>query len=166
MNCSKYYLTGRSLKNEGDYKNAKQMYRKAIEDGDPKGYYGLAVLLESEETDQEILKRAYKEPLTRILQNANNGDHIAASIVGVYYAFGLGDVQQDQTRAHLFFLIGALGGDEVAQYNLAIHFMLGLVAEKNLEQAHFWLKKAVDKKYKPAMELVESIGREGDNNDI
>ena len=151
------YLKARSLKKEGKYDLAHTVYQESIKAGDAKGYYGLALIAEETGVAGEELIRMYSEPFVAIKQMALAGDFIAATIVGIYYAMGLGNVNQDQKQAHLWFLIGAMGGDEVAQFNLAVHFYLGVVVEKNIDTAVAWLQKSIQKSYPPAFELYNEI---------
>ena len=152
-----YYLSARSYKSKRQYDSAREHYLKAIQTGDSKGYYGLTVLAEEMGADADALTSKYAECFEPIKKSALDGDPIAASIIGVYYAMGLGETKQDPESAHLWFLVGALGGDEVAQFNLAVHYYLGVAVHPNTPLALHWLEAAINKGYEPAIHLIAEI---------
>ena len=138
MATNNYYLLARKHKSNGEYDSARELYIQAIRSGDSKGYYGLAVLEEETGTEPEALVSKYAECFEPIKKAALDGDPIAASIIGVYYAMGLGRTEHNSENAHLWFLIGALGGDEVAQFNLAVHYYLGVAVHPNTPKALYF----------------------------
>lgn len=151
------YLIARSMKSKGNYDSARDYYYKAIRSGDPKGHYGLVLLAEETCSDPDTLASQYAECFGPIKTLALEGDPIAASIIGVYYAFGLGETNQDSELAHLWFLVGALGDDEVAQFNIAVNFYFGIAVHPDTTQALHWLEKSISKGYQPATDLFTEI---------
>lgn len=163
MDSSYHYLKARALKKDGKIDLARTEFQIAIDSGDAKGYYGLALLSESQEKFDDAQKQ-YIQGYDKIKCDAMLGDGIAASIVGVYHAIGLGNAVQSQELAHMWFLIGALKGDEVAQFNLAVHFFTGELVEKNDSYAVYWLTKALEQGYEPARTLLNEVKKESEEN--
>lgn len=157
MDQMDFYFKGRALKKEGKNELAFEAYQNAIRHGDPKGYYGLTLLAENSGETNETLSKMYADCFLEIKKAALNGDYTAAAIVGIYYAMGLGNIDQNFEQAHMWFLIGALGGDEVAQFNLAVHCYLGITVEKSLDTAKKWLGLAMERRYEPAIVLYDEI---------
>lgn len=157
MNHVNFYFEGRARKKEGAYDAAYQAYRAAVAHGDAKGYYGIALLEEEGGAEEKALSALYANCYQAIRAQALREDPAAAAIVGIYHAMGLGGVAQDAEQAHLWFLIGALGGDEVAQFNLAVHYYLGVTVKENLPAAKKWLMLAMEHQYEPAFSLYEEI---------
>ena len=169
MNNSKHYLEGRAFKKSGKYDLAYAAYQKAIQSGDDKGYYGLTLLYEELNNTDVDLEKMYSDCFYAIKDMALEGDYIAASIIGVYYAMGLGNMEKNQEQAHMWFLIGALGGDEVAQFNLAVNYYFGEVVKQNHTTAKMWLESAIDKGYEAALQFYNEIEQEqkqGEENDF
>lgn len=154
MQDSKQYLKARKFRKEGEHSLAYAEYQNAIKADDSKGYYGLALLAEDVE-DYESANQLYTQNFEAIKRQAMNGDLVAATIVGVYYAMGLGSIEKSQEQAHLWFIVGALGGDEVAQFNLALHFYFGEIVEQNFELSLKWLSASAEQGYEPAIEFLK-----------
>ena len=152
-----FYLEGRAHRRAGRFEDAYESYQNAICIGDYKGYYGLALLAEASGKPEAELSQMYRNCFDDIKRLALNGDSCAASIVGVYYAMGLGTVEQNAEQAHLWFMLGANGGDEVAQFNLAVHYYLGVVVDQDYACAMKWVEAALIREYKPAFSLKKEI---------
>ena len=87
------YLSARTFKSQGNYALAHEYYQKAIQSGDYKGHYGLVVFAEETGEAPTTLVPKYTECFVPIKNMALNGDPEAASIIGVYYAIGLGEIK-------------------------------------------------------------------------
>ena len=52
-------------------------------------------------------------------------------------------------------------GDVEAMYTLATNYLYGIGIETDLERAHSYLKKAVDKGFEPAKGMLEAVFADG-----
>lgn len=96
------------------------------------------------------------EAFWQVYTDALRGDKIAQFQTGVIYERGIG-VEQNQTKAALWYEKSAEQGYMDAQYNLALMNASGRGVDKNLERAVMWLTKAAQQGDQDARTLLSEI---------
>ncbi|MGA9045994.1 tetratricopeptide repeat protein [Sulfuricurvum sp.] len=87
---------------------------------------------------------------------ALRGNKVAQFQTGVIYERGIG-VEQNQTKAALWYEKSAEQGYLDAQYNLALMNVSGRGVDKNLDRAVMWLTKAAEQGDQDARTLLSEI---------
>ncbi len=172
-----YYLLGRSydLEENGvfqDYSKALYYYHKGFENNYPLCIYSLGISYElglgnvlsiDKGKAKELLINAYPKIIELI--NNPNIDEVervyAKFVIGAYYYFGLGEIEQDYDKAFEIIKECADKGHIAAIYDLGANFYYnGKGTDVNYELADYYLKIAKENGLKRAIELYESR-REG-----
>lgn len=96
------------------------------------------------------------EAFWQVYTDALRGNKAAQFQTGVIYERGIG-VEQNQTKAALWYEKSAEQGYMDAQYNLALMYAMGRGVDKNLERAVMWLSKAAQQGDQDARTLLSEI---------
>lgn len=96
------------------------------------------------------------EAFWQVYTDALRGDKTAQFQTGVIYERGIG-VEQNQTKAALWYEKSAEQGYMDAQYNLALMNATGRGVDKNLDRAVMWLTKAAQQGDQDARTLLSEI---------
>ena len=168
-----YYLLGRSYDLEENdalqnYSKALYYYHKGFENGYPLCTYSLGISYElglgnvlniDKGKAKELLINAYP----KIIELINNPDIdevervYAKFVIGAYYYFGLGEIEQDHNKAFEIIKECADKGHIAAIYDLGANFYYnGRGTEINYELADFYLNLAKEKGLKRAIALYET----------
>ena len=168
-----YYLLGRSYDLEEndvlqDYSKALYYYQKGFENGYPLCTYSLGISYElglgnalnmDKGNAKELLINAYP----KIIELINNPDVneiekvYAKFVIGAYYYFGLGEIEQDYNKAFEIIKECADRGHIAAIYDLGANFYYnGRGTDVNYELADFYLNLAKGNGLKRAIDLYET----------
>ena len=168
-----YYLLGRSYDLEEndalqDYSKALYYYQKGFENGYPLCIYSLGISYElglgnvlsiDKGKAKELLINAYP----KIIELINNPDVneiekvYAKFVIGAYYYFGLGEIEQDYNKAFEIIKECADKGHIAAIYDLGANFYYnGRGTDVNYELADYYLNLAKENGLKRAIDLYET----------
>ena len=168
-----YYLLGRSYDLEEndvlqDYSKALYYYQKGFENGYPLCTYSLGISYElglgnvlsiDKGKAKELLINAYP----KIIELINNPDVneiekvYAKFVIGAYYYFGLGEIEQDYNKAFEIIKECADKGHIAAIYDLGANFYYnGRGTYVNYELADYYLNLAKENGLKRAIDLYET----------
>ena len=168
-----YYLLGRSYDLEEndalqDYSKALYYYQKGFENGYPLCIYSLGISYElglenvlsiDKGKAKELLINAYP----KIIELINNPDVneiekvYAKFVIGAYYYFGLGEIEQDYNKAFEIIKECADKGHIAAIYDLGANFYYnGRGTYVNYELADYYLNLAKENGLKRAIDLYET----------
>ncbi len=168
-----YYILGRSydLEENGvlqDYNKALYYYQKGYDKDYPLCIYSLGISYElglgnvlniNKSKAKELLINAYPKILELINNpNTNEVERVYAKfVIGAYYYFGLGKIEQDYNKAFEIIKECADNGHLAAIYDLGANFYYnGKGTEVNYELADFYLTKAKENNLKRAIDLYET----------
>ncbi len=167
-----YYLLGRSYdleENEADqnYSKALYYYQKGFDMGYPLCTYSLGISYElglgdvlkiNENKGKELLINAYPKILELINNpNTNEVERVYAKfVIGAYYYFGLGKIEQDYNKAFKIIKECADKGHIAAIYDLGANFYYnGRGTDVNYELADYYLNLAKENGLKRAINLYD-----------
>ena len=168
-----YYLLGRSYDLEEndvlqDYSKALYYYHKGFENGYPLCTYSLGISYELGlgnvlSTDKGKAKELLINAYPKILELINNPDIdevervYAKFVIGAYYYFGLGEIEQDNNKAFEIIKECADKGHIAAIYDLGANFYYnGRGTDVNYELADYYLNLAKENGLKRAIDLYET----------
>jgi TPR repeat protein len=100
--------------------------------------------LEAKITAEGLCGEKMQPDMPRIIEEAENGNALAAFRLGQLYARGSWGVTQDFKESEKWFLLSAKGGFRTSQLKLALMYEFGRGAEKNLNEALYWYKAAAE----------------------
>jgi len=153
-NSDLYYREGDRYRRGGIYEGksyklnperAKLYFDKAVENGNSKGYYGLAVLYEFGQgvrADSLKSKDYYNIAYESIKKDAERGNRISQYIIGCYSFYALGVIAHDETTATHWWTLSANQGYTPAIFNLACAYQQGQGIKSDLFEAARLFKEA------------------------
>ena len=168
-----YYILGRSYDLEEndvlqDYNRAFYYYQKGYDNGYPLCTYSLGISYElglgnvlsiDKGKAKELLINAYP----KIMELVHNPDVdeiekvYAKFVLGAYYYFGLGEIEQDYNKAFEIIKECADKGHIAAIYDLGANFYYnGRGTDVNYELADYYLNLAKENRLKRAIDLYET----------
>ncbi len=168
-----YYILGRSYDLEEndvlqDYNKALCFYQKGFDIGYPLCIYSLGISYElglgnvlkiDKDKARKLLIDAYPKIIELINKpSVNEVEKIYAKfVVGAYYYFGLGKIQQDYNKAFEIIKECADNGHIAAIYDLGANFYYnGKGTKINYDLADYYLKLAKENGLKRAIDLYEA----------
>ena len=104
-----------------------------------------------------IEQRQTQAALPLLRRSATRGSGQAMRAIGLIYLRGEGDTAQDFAQAVRWFQAGARRGDAESMYVLGVMFRRGYAVEANLAQAIYWLDRAADAGYAPAIAALSTM---------
>ncbi len=167
-----YYILGRSYDLEEndvlqDYSKALYYYQKGYEKGYPLCTYSLGISYELGlgdvlTIDKDKAKKLLINAYPKIIELINNPSIseiervYAKFVIGAYYYFGLGEIEQDYDKAFEIIKECADKGHIAAIYDLGANFYYnGKGTDINYDLSDYYLKLAKDHGLKRAIDLYE-----------
>lgn len=131
---------------EKDYQKARELYRKGVNAGDLKAYYGLGfiyLLGQGVHKDSILASSFFAMCIPPIIESAHETSFWLTSL-GVLYKYGLG-TPRNLTKSTKLFKDGANIGDIRALEHLAENYYYGYGTFKDNSKSAYWYKKAANK---------------------
>ena len=135
----------------GDYKDALDLYVKALKEGCVESAYNVANMFEYGrgcEVNDELAFNLY-------LHAAQNGVMMAQHNVGAYY-YNAKYVEKDIQKAFEWYLKGANQGSAMSQHNIGMMYYNGDLTQ-DLEVALAWFKKSFESGYLNSKRFINEI---------
>ena len=135
----------------GDYKEALDLYVRALKEGCVESAYNAANMFEYGrgcEVNNELAFNLY-------LHAAENGVMMAQHNVGAYF-YNAKYVEKDIKKAFEWYLKAAHQGSAMSQYNIGMMYYNGDLVQ-DLEVALEWFKKSLENGYKNAERYIRDI---------
>ena len=133
------FLTEKTSKTQQDINTAIELYQRAADQGNPKGYNSIGRIL----YNGEILKSDYTKAIECFKKAAEQGDSVAYSNLGIAYLFGQG-CQKDISKAIEFNIKCSELGCYIGYQNIGIYYEEGEYVEKDYAKSIDYYKKAAD----------------------
>ena len=146
------YLSGKDC--EMDYHLAAKWMTAAAENGSSIAMNNLALMYEK----GEVVEQDYAASDEWAIKAAKSGDASQLKRHALLYADGDGFLPQSSEKAIELFQIGADTGDNDCEYCLAMHYIRGVIVEKNLDKAVSHLEAAGKRGHKLALDVLKSVG--------
>lgn len=108
--------------------------------------------LEAKITGEGLCGEKMQPNMPQIIDEAENGNALAAFRLGQLYARGSWGVTQDFKESEKWFRMSAKGGFRTSQLKLALMYEYGRGAERNLKEALYWYKAAAEHGLYPDLE--------------
>lgn len=135
----------------GEYKDALDLYVKALKEGCVESAYNAANIFEYGrgcEANDELAFSLYKHA-------AENGVMMAQHNVGAYY-YNAKYVEKDVKKAFDWYLKAANQGSAMSQHNIGLMYYNGDMPQ-DLEVSLEWFKKSLENGYKDAAKYIRDI---------
>jgi len=115
------------------------------------------------------VEESLKESFSWYKRAADAGEHESQFIVGWFYQYGKGDVEQDHEEAFNYYHLSAVQGNEHAMNNLGYMYAFGLGVEENGPLAVQWLEQSAEYENADAIGNLAVLylqGRDGVKRDL
>jgi TPR repeat protein len=135
----------------GEYKDALDLYVKALKEGCVESAYNAANMFEYGrgcEVNDELAFSLYKHA-------AENGVMMAQHNLGAYY-YNAKHVEKDIKKAFEWYLKAANQGSAISQHNIGLMYYNGDMPQ-DLEVSLEWFKKSLENGYKDAAKYIRDI---------
>ncbi|MCM1212899.1 MAG: sel1 repeat family protein [Blautia sp.] len=142
------YLNGMGI--ERDEEKAQELFDNAIAQGCADGYYGTAVIAESNRD-----YTAKMEDLNKVVEEGTEPLYIRRAFRGIGYQYFLGTgVEQDYAKAMEWYEKAVEQGDTTAMTTIGSWYRDGAGVEQDSAKAMEWYEKAVEQGDTDAMSMI------------
>lgn len=130
------YRDGEGIKQ--DYEKCVKWFLVAANAGLTDSMYSLFLRYKNGQGVQQSINQA----MNWLIRASNAGHSISQRILGECYYYGDNGLPEDKRLAYEYCLQSAQQGDAEGCYRTGLAFLDGVVVERNLEQAKYFLRKA------------------------
>jgi len=100
-----------------------------------------------------------------LFNKASQGDAEAQYKLGTNYYNGGNITEKDFEKAVYWFERAADQGYAQAQYNTGVFYYNGYGVDQDIDEAIYWFKKAAKQKFEEAVNILESLGYDIDEDE-